>query len=115
MGRMGRLNEALPPQAKKIVSSISAATKTSLYNTYTILFKYNMKMSCFDASSALNTDDSIRYFSVSFHMSGNILLNPNIAKATMHLGNQDSYLFSLFQDTGISISTHDISTLFVCF
>lgn len=72
-------------------------------------------MSFFDASSALNNDALIRYFSASFCISGNILVNPNVAKATMHLGNQDNYLFSLFQDTGISISTHDISTLFVCF
>lgn len=72
-------------------------------------------MSYFVASFVLNADALIRYFSVSFHMSGNILLNPNIAKATMHLGNQDNYLLSLFQDTGISINTHDISTLFFCF
>lgn len=113
---MDRPNEALPPQTnKKIVSSISATTKTSLCYTYIILLKCNMKMSYFDASAALNADALIRCFSVSFHMSGNILLNPNTAKATMHLGNQDNYLFSLFQDIGISISTHDISTLFVCF
>lgn len=115
MGKMGRLNEALPPQIMKIFSSISVVTKTSLYNTYVILLKYYMKMSYFDDSSALNTDALIRKFSVSFHVSGNILLNPNIAKATMRLGNQDNYLLSLFKDTGISISTHDISTLFIYF
>lgn len=72
-------------------------------------------MSYFVASFLLNADALIRYFFVSFHMFGNLLLNPNFAKATMHLENQDNYLLSLFQDTEISINTHDISTLFVCF
>lgn len=81
-----------------------------------MLLKHKMKMSFFDASSALTSNNLIRYFSVSSHTPDNImLLNLSIAKATSRLWNGDNYLFSLFQDTGINISTHDISLLYFGF
>lgn len=71
---------------RKYLPTFSATIKTSLFTTYTILLKHKIKMSFFDASSALTTNNLIRYFSVSSHTPDNIMsLNLSIAKATSHL------------------------------